>query len=86
MLKPHCQQSLVKTYVYKRVKGDIKRQEIRKIELIESNVVPETVRLGLAGLWDLLGVDEVPGAPVALHEPPRPSHVHRVPGVSNYQR
>ena len=45
---------------------------------------PETVRLCFARLGDLLGVDEVAGAPVALHEPPGSRHVHRVPRVPIY--
>ena len=42
---------------------------------------PQAVRLGFARLGNLLGVDEVPGAPVALNKPPGPGHVDRVPGV-----
>lgn len=44
---------------------------------------PEAVGLALgASLGDLLGVDEVARAPVALHEAPRPRHVHGVPRVA----
>lgn len=44
---------------------------------------PEAVALALAaGLGHLLGVDEVPGAPVALDEAPGARHVHGVPRVA----
>ena len=41
----------------------------------------QTSDLGFSGLGHFLGVDEVPGPPVALHEPPSSGHVDGVPRV-----
>lgn len=51
---------------------------------VSSLDLPEAVVLGLrlAGTWDLFGIDEMPGAPVALNESPRARDVHGVPTIS----
>jgi hypothetical protein len=44
---------------------------------------PEAVGLPAGSrAWCILGVDEVASPPVALHEPPRARHEHRVPRVA----
>ena len=49
---------------------------------MKNQAAPQAVRLCFARLGHLLGVDEMPGAPVALDEPPGAGHVDRVPGVA----
>jgi hypothetical protein len=43
--------------------------------------VPQAVRLGLSGLGHLLGVDQMPGTPVALDKTPGPGHIYCIPRV-----
>ena len=47
----------------------------------QSAFIPQAVGFSLARLGDFLCINEMPGSPVTLDEPPGPRHVDSVPGV-----
>ena len=51
-------------------------------EVVVVVFIPQTVVLSPACLRRLLGIHQMPGAPITLHEPPCTGHIDGVPGIS----